>query len=173
MDAEQERIRSYLQAQASKLTIPQLVERIGQDMAQLNQALRSVPAARFGERPADGDWSANEIAAHLAATSRNVAGGIESVLDNGAQPERVRDAIEGTGAVRDAMDWWNEIHLDREHLFERVGKARGDEHLDIKWEHPMFGTLNWREWLLFTRLHDLDHARQLQSTAEALAASDG
>lgn len=171
MDAEQERIRGYLQAQAAKLTIPQLVERIGNDMAQLNQALRAVPPERFAERPAKGDWSANEIAAHLAATSRSVAGGIESVLDAGAQPERVPDAIAGTGIVHDAMGWWNQIRLDRERLFERLEKARGDEHLEITWEHPMFGMLNWREWLLFTRLHDLDHARQLQSTAEALAAS--
>lgn len=171
MDAEQERIRGYLQTQAAKLTIPQLVERIGNDMAQLNQALRGVPADRFAERPAAKDWSANEIAAHLAATSRSVARGIESVLDAGAQPERVPDAIEGTGTVRDAMSWWNEIHLDRERLFERVGKAHGDEHPDITWEHPMFGMLNWREWLLFTRLHDLDHAHQLQATTEALAAT--
>jgi len=171
MDTEQERIRSYLQAQAAKLTIPQLVERVGNDMAQLNQALRTVPAERFTERPADDDWSANEIAAHLAATSRSVATGISAVLDSGSQPGRVPDAIKGTGVVRDAMGWWNEIHLDRERLFERVARARGDEHLDITWEHPMFGTLNWREWLLFTRLHDLDHARQLQATAEALATS--
>jgi len=33
----------------------------------------------------------------------------------------------------------------------------------------MFGTLNWRETLLFLRLHDLDHARQLEKNAAALA----
>ena len=38
-------------------------------------------------------------------------------------------------------------------------------------EHPMFGPLTWRETLLFTRLHDLDHAGQLQKIATALAAS--
>ena len=36
-------------------------------------------------------------------------------------------------------------------------------------EHPMFGPLNWRETLLFMRLHDLDHAGQLGKIAAALA----
>ena len=35
-------------------------------------------------------------------------------------------------------------------------------------EHPFFGPLNWRETLLFIRLHDLDHAGQLQKIAGAL-----
>jgi hypothetical protein len=172
MDEEQQRIRSYLQSQAAKLTIAQLVERIGNDIVQVNQALRAVPAARFTEKPGLNEWSANEIAAHLATTSRSVRKGITSVLDDGSHPERVPDAMQGTGVVKDAQEWWDEIRLDREQLFERVKQASGDEHLEITWDHPMFGALNWREWLLFTRLHDLDHARQLQAAAEALGASD-
>jgi hypothetical protein len=35
----------------------------------------------------------------------------------------------------------------------------------------MFGPLSWRETLLFTRLHDLDHAGQLQKIAVALSAA--
>jgi hypothetical protein len=33
----------------------------------------------------------------------------------------------------------------------------------------MFGPLNWRETLLFMRLHDLDHAAQLDKIATAFA----
>jgi hypothetical protein len=33
----------------------------------------------------------------------------------------------------------------------------------------MFGPLNWREALLFMRLHDLDHAGQLQKNTAAFA----
>ena len=32
----------------------------------------------------------------------------------------------------------------------------------------MFGPLNWRETLLFLRLHDLDHAGQLRKIAAVL-----
>ena len=38
-------------------------------------------------------------------------------------------------------------------------------------EHPFFGPLNWRETLLFMRLHDLDHAGQLKQIAAALSLS--
>jgi hypothetical protein len=33
--------------------------------------------------------------------------------------------------------------------------------------HPFFGALNWRETLLFMRLHDLDHAGQLTKVGAA------
>jgi hypothetical protein len=42
--------------------------------------------------------------------------------------------------------------------------------LDATVEHPFFGPLNWRETLLFMRIHDLDHAGQLEKIAVALAA---
>lgn len=168
MDAEGERIRGYLQAQAAKQTVPQLVERIDKDMSQVEAALGSVPFERYTERPGEEDWSANEIAAHLAKTSRSVADGIAAVLRDGSKPARVADTIEEAGRVQDAAAWWEELRRDRLALFELVKAAAGDEYLDVTWEHAMFGELNWREWLLFTRLHDLDHARQLQQTAEAL-----
>jgi hypothetical protein len=55
-------------------------------------------------------------------------------------------------------------------LFERVLRAEPTARLDGTVEHPFFGPLNWRETLLFMRLHDLDHAGQMQKIADALAA---
>ena len=46
-------------------------------------------------------------------------------------------------------------------LFERALTADPDARLEDTVEHPFFGPLNWRETLLFIRLHDLDHAGQL------------
>jgi hypothetical protein len=31
--------------------------------------------------------------------------------------------------------------------------------------------MNWREWLLFARVHTLDHARQIQAIFSVLAPS--
>lgn len=171
MDAEQERIRGYLQSQAAKLSIAELTEKIRADMEQVHAALEAAPTDCFTERPVQDDWSPNEVAAHLTATSKSVADGICAVLDHGAQPERVPDRMQGTDTVYDAAGWWKQLKDDREALFARVARAKGDEYPEITWEHPMFGQLNWREWLLFTRLHDIDHARQLQKTTEALAAA--
>ena len=163
---ERERIRGYLQAQAAKLSPAELADKIRADMEQVRAAIDAVPAERFDHAP-PGEWSANTICSHLVHTSDDVARGIIAVLDSGAQPQPVADQLgaEGSG-IRAGAEWWQSLLAGREALLTRVRAATGDEHLDITWEHPFFGQLNWREWVLFTRIHDIDHARQLQSLAE-------
>ena len=170
MNPEAERIRGYLQAQAHKLTIPQLTDKVRGDMEQVREALDSVPADSFATRPAESEWSANEVAAHLASTSAAVAGGIRGAIEDGSAPEGVTDRIEPGAAERSPGEWWQTMVADREAILERVRLASGDEHLDVKWNHGMFGDLNWREWLLFMRIHDLDHAGQLRAIGQALNA---
>ena len=169
MDEEFARIRGYLQTQAAKLTVPELIEKVRTDLQQVRAAIESFPANRWNERPREGEWCANEVAAHLTEASRAVAAGIVTAIEEGTKPGRIRDVMAHTDERRDPADWWKQIEADRESLFGRLGSVKGDEHLDLVWEHPMFGDLNWREWLLFTRIHDLDHARQIQSVAQTLA----
>ena len=52
-------------------------------------------------------------------------------------------------------------------LFQRVRSADPMANLQVTIPHPFFGALNWRETLLFIRLHDLDHAGQLAKVAGA------
>lgn len=164
MDPEAERIRGYLQAQAAKLSVSELADKVQADMEQLRVAAVSVPATRFALRPAAGDWSANEVMSHVVEGGRAVGRGIEGVLDTGKKPgPAFVDRMEEAKVERSAGEWWTEFLEDREALFGRVRKATGDEYLDVTWLHPMFGELNWREWLLFLRIHDLDHARQIQA----------
>ena len=63
----------------------------------------------------------------------------------------------------------------RQHKLEELAAPLRQQGLtvtvDVVWDHPFFGPLNWREWLLFLRVHDLDHARQVASINEALAAA--
>lgn len=165
---EADRIRSYLQAQAAKLSVPELVEKVRTDLLQVREALYGVPPARFSQRPAANDWSANEVVHHLFQISRSVANGIRSVLDVGALPPPIADQMSAAPEEHTAAEWWAKLLADREAILERVSHASGDEHLDVKWDHGVFGKLNWREWLLFMRVHDLDHARQIQAITEAV-----
>ena len=166
-DAESERIRSYLIAQANKLTIPELVEKVRTDSAALRAAGAAVPAAKFAERPADGEWSAAEVWTHVLQMSEHGAASITGILDSGKLPERASDVISGEtrSALADSEAYWQAYLAVREPLYERVAKAAGDEHPEVKITHPMFGDFTWREWLLFMRVHDLDHMRQLQAIA--------
>ena len=165
---EFQRIRGYLQAQAAKLSVPDLVARVRADQQQVHAAASAVPVDRFYDAPAQGEWSANQVLAHIVESGGAVARAIRTTLDGGTPPARVGDEIRPDPPRRAAQEWLADLTRERELLFERVGRAGGDERLEVTWQHPMFGPLNWREWLLFLRLHDLDHARQLQAITAAL-----
>lgn len=163
--SETERIRGYLLAQANKLSVPELVEKVRRDTAPLKEAAASVPAGRFAERPGPDDWSAAEVFGHVLDMTETGARSIEGIIDSGAIPPRIADEITAGGRadLRTVDDYWQVYASRREQLYARVLRANGDEHLDVKITHPAFGGFSWREWLLFMRVHDLDHMRQIQA----------
>src|SRR5262245_15499896 len=104
---------------------------------------------------------------HSATAGAHFADGIARIIDSSApSPTSERPS---TAPPRSAAEWWSAIERDRAALFDRVRRADPTAHLERTLDHGMFGALNWRETLLFLRLHDLDHARQLQEIAAALA----
>jgi hypothetical protein len=161
------RIREYLQAQGAKLEPPAIVDKVRAAMASLRTAAAKVPAARFAERPAPEEWSGNEVMAHVVDAGRFFGGAIVAVLDGGTVPSVPRERPPAAD-TRSAEAWFAILSRDREALFARVTRAAPTERLDVTIEHFMFGPLNWRETLLFMRLHDLDHAGQLDKIATAL-----
>src|SRR5262249_39526394 len=146
LSEEQQRIRGYLQAQAAKLSLPELVDKVRTDMQQLRSAAEAVSATNFATRPPQGEWSANDVMAHVVDGGRSVGSGIVAAIEGTGRPGTVFDRMERANAEQGAAAWLSELHGDRDRLFGRVAQAKGDEHLDVTWEHPMFGPLNWREW---------------------------
>ncbi|MBI2764382.1 MAG: DinB family protein [Chloroflexi bacterium] len=171
MNEDQLRVRSYLQAQAAKLSVAELVAKARTDAMPLRAAAAAIPAGRFAERPAGGEWSAAEVTAHILQMSEQGASSIEAIIAGAPAPTSIRDLMEAgpAGAPVDAGDFWDRFTPRREQFYQRVLPASGNEHLDVLITHPMFGALNWREWLLFMRVHDLDHLRQLQALPQQLA----
>jgi hypothetical protein len=170
MNEEMQRIRSYLVAQGAKLAPAALVEKGRAAMAELRAAAVAVPAARFAERPAPEEWSGNEVMAHVLAADGYFGGGIRRALE-GQPPGPKTDGrgIEGA-PLRPAEEWCALLQEQREAVFARVLAADPAAAPDFRIEHPMFGPLTWRETLLFNRVHDLDHAGQLQKIAAAFGA---
>ena len=166
MNDEARRIRSYLQAQGAKLSPPEIVMKVRDAMADVRTALFAVPTARFTTRPSPEAWSANEVMAHVVTAGAHFGGGIVRILDGGTVDRTIVDRIEPGVPERNADEWWSILERDRALLFERVERADPVAHLDRTITHNMFGPLNWREALLFVRLHDLDHAGQLRQISE-------
>ena len=166
LNPEFARIRGYLNAQGAKLSPEQIIGKVQEAMGQLRAAATAVPAARFTDPPAPNEWSANEVMAHVVEAGRLFGGAIVRVLD-GQPPGQPRDAAARDATPRPLSEWWTLLERDRDALFARVRSVHPMSRLEATIPHPFFGALNWRETLLFMRLHDLDHAGQLQKVAAA------
>ena len=171
MNDEQKRIRGYLQAQAAKQTPAEIVAKVEAAMSDLATAARVVPAARFAERPEPQEWSANEVLAHVVAADTYFGGAVVAILEDLPTPARGQGRGIENAPLRPANAWLEILGRQRQSLFDRVRTADPAGRLDVTIEHPFFGPLNWRETLLFTRLHDLDHAGQLGKIAAAFGAA--
>src|SRR5437870_11966731 len=89
MTDEQKRIRGYLEAQGAKLSPAAIVEKVREAMGRLRAAAVAVPPARFAEAPATGEWSANEVMAHVVGAGRHFGEGSLHAPDGlppGARP---------------------------------------------------------------------------------------
>ena len=171
MTDEQTRLRGYLQAQGAKQTPTEIIAKVEAAMADLATAARAVPSARFAERPEPEEWSANEVLAHVVAADTYFGGGVVAILESRPAPARGEGRGIENAPLRTADAWLEILGRQRRTLFERVRAAEPAARLDVTIEHPFFGPLNWRETLLFTRLHDLDHAGQLGKIAAAFGAA--
>jgi uncharacterized damage-inducible protein DinB len=168
MTDEERRILSYFKAQGAKLSPAELVDKVRAAMERLREALDSVPAQRFNDAPAAGEWSANEVMAHVVASGARFCAAIERILDGAPGGLGAADTTGAPAPERSAADWWEQLVRDRSALFERMLGVDPNAQLDCTIDHPNFGPLNWRETLLFLRVHDLDHAGQLEKIAAAL-----
>jgi uncharacterized damage-inducible protein DinB len=167
------RVRSYLAAQAMRRTPEQLVEALREAHRQFLAALSAIPDADFRTVPEEGEWSVADVLMHvrvIAALDERLIGG---VIKQGQQPQGARDImkdiIQQAPADMSRAQMLADLEASRESLIAEVLQADPDAHLDILWGHSEFGNMNWREWLLFARVHTLDHARQLQAIAATLA----
>jgi hypothetical protein len=160
--AEFDRIRGYLQQQASQRSVEELIVRVQEAVAELHAAAEEIDAELLDRVPPGETWTPAACLGHSTGSNLQVAEQISGVALNGkleAGTERP------SGATREQMLEGHSAGLAS--LFEGVRKADPAAHLEVKWRHPMFGELNWREWLLFLRIHARDHARQLAAMKTA------
>src|SRR5579884_1103269 len=148
------RVRSYLTTQAAKWAPAEIVERVRASQAAVIEAAGHVPAERFNEAPRAGEWSAAEVLYHVVAVVGDSSRAIVSTLRTGV-PSRVRpdriDRLERAVSLDEARRL---IEAEREELYRVVLAADPEARLDVTvFTHPEFGAFNWREALLFVRVH--------------------
>jgi hypothetical protein len=170
-EEEVARVRRYLASQAMRRTGEQLVEALREAHQQFLAATAAVPDVVFRTVPKEGEWSAADVLAHVRTIAAIDERSICGVIERGEQPVQVDDVLEQapTNATREHL--LADLEGFRERLIAVVLEADAQAHLDIVWGHNEFGNMNWREWLLFARVHTLDHARQMQAIAAAVAST--
>ena len=170
-EEEVARVRSYLASQAMRRTPEQLVEALREAHRQFLAALAAVPDAAFRTVPKEGEWSAADVLAHIRSIASFDESSICGVIERGEQPPDIDDALERAPTHSTREQLLVDIEALRERLIAVVLQADPQAHLDILWGHNEFGKMNWREWLLFARVHTLDHARQVQAIAAVLTSA--
>lgn len=165
--SELDRIRAYLQAQAAKKSIPELIESVREGVADLAEAVNNLDRERVNllppvEEAKGGTWTPLDCLQHSVGSNASVARDVLYVAHTGEFPTDENDPMP------DHVDQLMELHERAiESVVAHVQDADPDAFLDVQWTHPMFGDLNWREWFLFLRIHSKDHARQLQGMTDS------
>ncbi len=162
------RIRSYLASQSMRRTPAQLVETLQEAQQQFLTAVATVPDALLRTTPREGEWSAIDVLLHVRTIAAIDESAITAVLERGEKPPDIEDAIVPAPLETTRTELLADLEQLRKQLIAVVLQADPETHLNITWSHREFGPMNWREWLLFARVHTLDHARQVQAIAAAL-----
>lgn len=164
------RVRSYLASQSMRRNPTQLVEVLREAYQQFLTVTNVIPEGSFYQAPRQGEWSGADVLAHVCDVAAFEAQTICAVVERGEQPPDVSSMSSSSAQHRTRTQMLTELELSRKRLFAAAQQADPAAHLDITWGHDEFGKMNWREWLLFARVHTLDHARQMQAIGAALKA---
>lgn len=158
-------IASYVRAKAREWTVQQMAERVAAAVAELEAVARAIPAGHL-ETVAEGEeWTPAYTIEHVTAINIGTAARCLAVATTGRLPF-VDPAPLPEG--RDLRLAAHRMRLDA--VLSGLVDAGAPRHLDVRWEHPFLGELDWREWLLTIRVHCKGHADQLTVMRQKLAA---
>ncbi|MEE8369193.1 MAG: DinB family protein, partial [Dehalococcoidia bacterium] len=109
----------------------------------------------------DEEWCVKEVLGHMLVSGKGVNNEIANLVEDRPSAREARMGVSSgaerpIGELRQALaDMWTETGL-------LVGSLPEDGNLERTWDHPMFGSLNFKEWIAFQRLHAMDHIQQME-----------
>lgn len=147
-------------------TSPSEIEAIVQDgHRELIAALEGVSDVQAAYKPGADDWSILELLGH-AVSVKQVIGALVGTLRNGELPPGFGPQFEeaktqdGFIVARfDTLDQAREAaQAAHDTIVAFVRGIDGSVNTDVTFRHFYFGAFNAREWPVFQRIHDGDHA---------------
>ena len=161
--ARQQQALAYIQHQAAKSAsdLAALMERTGADCA---GCLDGVSDAQAGFSHGD-EWSMKEVVGHMLLAGKAVNREIANLVEGGRVSQAGRTGVTAGGdrPVEELRGALAELWVETGRLVSRLPE---DGSLERTWDHPWFGPLNFKEWIVFQRLHAMDHIQQMDRLKE-------
>ncbi len=159
-DTARERITSYIVHQAKKEpdSIKKLVQK-GHD--QLLSQMEGLSEQQATFKASEDDWSVRELLRHAVQAKRGVVRTCQSLAqgearEGSAEPGRV------TGELPTLAEAGAELDAAQDDMLAFLDGISTETNTEATFGHPFFGPLNSREWAAFQRVHDGDHAQQIE-----------
>ena len=154
-----EQALSYMRHQATKSMddLAALIERTAADCARCLEGVSDQQAAFRYEQ----EWCIKEVLGHMIESGKGVNREIANLVEDRPSAREAR-----MGVVAGADRTLEEMRQALTDLWGETGRLVASlpeaGNLERTWDHPMFGSLNFREWIAFQRLHALDHVQQME-----------
>ena len=158
-DSRMQEAREYIRHQSGKALgdLAALMERTSAECA---RALDGVSDEQAAFHP-DEEWSIKQVVEHMLSSGAAVNREIENLVEGAETAPPGRTGVTRAGdrpmaELRERMGvLWHET-------CELVASSSPDAMPAATWDHPIFGPLNFKEWIAFQRLHALDHVQQME-----------
>ena len=169
-DDEIQRVSSYLLAQGEKYRWLELWPRVVAARIEFLNTLNRVTPEQAAWKPAEDDWSIEEVAQHVLDGSRRCAD-LVTQLSLGREPTLTPQEI---GAIDPAQraadlpfpDLVDALLVDARAFGNVIDGLPEPPAFEPTRPHPFFGELHGRAWFMFQRVHDLDHVNQVNAIKE-------
>lgn len=150
----------WIRSEAASRTIDGIYEFALEQVNTLIQVAESLAPDQLSAKRTGDDWTVMDAFRHVVEWNCQVG---EDVLHVSLTGERPANPPPTLRPDRETL-----IAKQRESIesvYAHVSAADPAAFLDIAWEHPFFGLMNWREWLFFIGVHCIDHTRQIERLA--------
>ncbi len=155
-----ERVISYVRHQVEKG--PEGIRQaILKGYDQLHGLIDGLSEEQAAFKPSPDDWCVLEVLQHVVESKQKVARrSFALARGETAPPVTVIGTVEGQVPATLAE---SRTALEKEHreLLRFVESLSPETNVEAKQPHPWFGPLDCREWAVFERVHDGDHANQI------------
>ena len=170
---EQEKLRSYLAAQSTKLSAVEIRQRLDEAAREFFKTIEGITDATAHRPPAPAEWTVAEVVDHVTLTLAD-ATEIMKALAGGklAQPFR-EHRPRPAQAAEPIAEVVSRLRRSQAAVTDFLDAQTGEPHLELRVSESFFGNVNWKAYALILRLHYKDHTRQVKQILAGVSGLPG